>query len=181
MSTCSINRGLNTLPCLNSIAGIARVYLANWDDYDILTESNPSGHTITDLGDLSTVFKYEVKNDGNSFTETSTKDRNNGTTVFDQSVVAVMNKLTKEKQHQLQLMAWGLLLVFVEFANGDVVCVGLRNGAEATFESLVEGSLAGAFNTTITFTGQEREAAFFLTDGMIMALKELISEDTMDA
>ena len=51
--SCDINRGLDILACKNTVAGIKRVLLVNWADYDFVTESTASGHTLTDLGTLS--------------------------------------------------------------------------------------------------------------------------------
>jgi hypothetical protein len=180
--SCNINRGLDIIACKNTVAGIKRLYLANWsEDYDIQTVSNASGHTITDLSGLTTVYQYEVKNDGNSWSETVESSRDNGTTVFNQVVTAIMTKLTAEKQYQLKLMAWGRLLVFVEFQSGDVLCSGLENGAEATYVANVEGAMTGANAYTMTFTSMEREPAYFLDETSVSALKALVSEDNMDA
>lgn len=181
--SCNISKGLDILACKNTVAGIKRLYLANWGEYDMITESNVSGHTISDLGDLSgsTVFQYEVKNDGNSFSETVESSRDAGTTVFNQSTVAVMTKLTAEKQYQLKLMAWGRLLVFIEFQSGDVLVSGLENGAEATYVANVEGAMTGANAYTITFSAMERQPAYFLTPDAFVALKALVSNENMSA
>lgn len=179
--SCNINRGLDIIACKNTVAGIKRVYLANWADYDVVTESNASGHTVSDLGDLAEVFQYEVKNDGNSWSETVESSRDAGTTVFNQVATAVMTKITAEKQYQLKLMAWGRLLVFIEFQSGDVLVSGLENGAEATYVANVEGAMTGANAYTITFTSMEREPAYLLTADAITALQALVSTDNMSA
>lgn len=182
--SCNINRGLDIIACKNTVAGIKRLFLANWSDYDMVTVSNASGHTVTDLGDLSgstSVFQYEVKNDGNSWSETVESSRDAGTTVFNQVATAVMTKLTAEKQYQLKLMAWGRLLVFIEFQSGDVLVSGLENGAEATYVANVEGAMTGANAYTITFSAMERQPAYFLTPDAFVALKALVSNENMSA
>lgn len=181
--SCDINRGLNELACKNTVAGIKRVLLVNWADYDFVTESTASGHTLTDLGTLSgqTVYAYECKNDGNSWTENTESSRDNGTTVWNQSTVAVLTKLTAEKQYQLKMMAFTRLLVFVEFQSGDIILSGLENGCEATVAASVEGAMTGANRYTVTFTGMERNPAYFLDQATISALFALISPDNMSA
>lgn len=180
--SCDLSRGLSGLACKNSVAGIRAIYLANWDDYDIVTTSGTaSGHVITDLGDLDTVYKYEVKNDGNSFVETIESDRNTGTTVFNQVLTAVLTKISKQKSVQVKLMAWGRVIVFIEFNSGDFLTIGLENGCEVTGTTNVEGAMTGANNYTLTFTGMEREPAFFLDDASVTALKVLVSSDNIDA
>lgn len=180
--SCNITKGLDILACKNTVAGIRRLYLSNWDDYDFVL-GTASAQEITDLGTLGTasVFQYEVKNDGNSWAETSEGDRNTGTTVFNQVTTAVLTKLTAEKQYQLKLMSWGRLLVFVEFNSGDILVSGLENGCEATFASNVEGAMNGANAYTLTLTGMESESAYFLTDSAKTALKVLVSSDNMNA
>ena len=180
--SCDLNKGLSGLACKNSVAGIRSIYLANWDEYDMVTASGTaSGHVITDLGDLSVVFKYEVKNDGNSFVETIESDRNTGTTVFNQVLTAVLTKISKQKSVQVKLMAWGRVIVFIEFNSGDFLTIGLENGCEVTGTTNVEGAMTGANNYTLTFTGMEREPAFFLDDASVTALKALVSADNIDA
>lgn len=181
--SCDINRGLDILACKNTVAGIKRVLLVNWADYDFVTESVPSGHTLTDLGTLSgqTVYAYECKNDGNSWTENTESSRDNGTTVWNQTTVAVLTKLTAEKQYQLKLMAFGRLLVFVEFQSGDVILSGLENGCEATVAASVEGAMTGANRYTVTFNAMERNPAYFLDQATIANLFSLISPDNMSA
>jgi hypothetical protein len=181
--SCNINRGLDIIACKNTVAGIRRIYLANWDDYDFVTESVASGHSVTDLGTLSgdTIYEYEVKNDGNSWSETVESSRDAGTTVFNQVTTAIMTKLTAEKQYQLKLMAWGRLLVFIEFNSGDILLSGLENGCEATYVANVEGAMTGANAYTMTFTGMEREPAYFLTSNAVTQLLNNISSDNMSA
>ena len=182
MALCDINRGLSGLACKNAVAGIRAIYLANWDEYDMVTASGTaSGHVITDLGDLTEVYKYEVKNDGNSFVETIESDRNNGTTVFNQVLTAVLTKISKQKSVQIKLLAWGRVIAFIEFNSGDFLTIGLENGAEVTGTTNVEGAITGANNYTLTFTGMEREPAYFLDEATITALKALVSSDNIDA
>lgn len=180
--SCDINRGLSGLACKDAVAGIRSIYIANWSEYDIVTVSGTaSGHVITDLGDLAEVFKYEVKNDGNSFAETIESDRNTGVTVFNQVLTAILTKITKQKSVQVKLLAWGRVIVFIEFNSGDFLTIGLENGCEVTGSTNVEGSMQGNNNYTLTFTGMERVPAFFLDDASVIALKALVSTDVIDA
>jgi hypothetical protein len=187
MAGCDISKGLDILACKNTVAGIRRLYLANWDDYDIVTSSEAeSGHTVTDLGTLvgtgsTGVFQYEVKNDGNSYVETIESSRDNGTTVFNQVLTAVLTKLTAQKHFQVKMMAWGRIMVFIEFANNDILLMGIENGAEVTGTANVEGAMTGANNYQLTFTAMERQPSYFLTDDAVAQLKASVNPDNMDA
>jgi len=180
--SCNVTKGLDIIACKNTVAGIKRLYLANWDEYDFVL-GTASSQEITDLGTLGTasVYQYEVKNDGNSWSETSDGNRNTGTTVFNQVTTAILTKLTAEKQYQLKLMSWGRILVFIEFQSNDILVSGLENGAEVSFVSNVEGAMNGANAYTVTFTAMERESAYFLTNSAKSALKVLVSSDNMSA
>jgi hypothetical protein len=183
---CDITKGLDILACKNTVAGIRRLFLANWDDYGIQTISDDvSGHTVTDIGDLSTtgtpvVFQYEVKNDGNSYVETIESSRDNGTTVFNQVLTAVLTKLTAQKHFQVKMMAWGRIMVFIEFANGDILLMGIENGAEVTGTANVEGAMTGANNYQLTFTAMEREPSYFLSEDAVEQLKLAVSDQNLE-
>ena len=112
--SCDISRGKNVIECKNGVSGLKAIYLANYDDYGFVTVSNASGHTLTDLGALDTVYKYELKNSGNVFSQDGTSSRDNGTTLFTQNLTYILTKLTKTMEFQVKMMAWGRPQIFVE-------------------------------------------------------------------
>lgn len=176
MANCDINRGLNLLECKDAVGGIRRLYLTPFAEYDIETLSDAtSGHTATGLGTLDEVFQYEVKNSGNSFEEVGESSRDNGTTVYNTTVTAILTKLTKQKAFQLKLMNWGRVLAFIELNQGDILLVGLENGCEISSTSSVGGEMNGTNSSTISIVGMERAPSYFLTDSAIAALKLLVS------
>lgn len=165
--SCDITKGKIEFTCKNGISGIKAIYFTNYDDYSFVTESVSSGHTLTDLGTLSTVFKYELKNAGNTFDQNITSNRDNGTTFFEQVLNFILTRLSKEMEFQIKMMAWGRPQVFVELNSGQIFLMGKDRGCEITGKSGVGGTLDSLNGYTLTPTGMEKEPIFYLVDSEI--------------
>ena len=171
---CNLTKGY-TLPCKNEIGGFRAIYLANYGSYGFTTTSTDAGHQLTDIGTLASVFKYELKNSGNSFVETINSSRDAGTTSFSQVMTAVVTGLNEDLDFQLKMMAFGRPIVFVETNGGKVIAMGITLGAELSGTSKnIEGALEGAVNATLTLTAVEPEPAFQLNASAITALKAIV-------
>lgn len=177
--SCDISRGKNVIECKNGISGLKAIYLANYDDYGYVTESNASGHTLSDLSGLTEVFKYELKNSGNVFSQEGTSSRDNGTTFFTQNLTFILTKLTKEMEFQVKMMAWGRPQIFVESNAGDIFLMGIGGGCEVSTVSAIGGTMDSLNGYTMTAVGMEREPIFYLTSGAVTALKALVSPDNI--
>jgi hypothetical protein len=177
--SCDITKGKIQLACKNVVGGIKAIYLANYADYNFTTVSNASGHTLTDLQDLTTVYKFELKNAGNTFEQTITSNRDNGTTSFDQVLNFVLTKLSKEMEFQMKMMVWGRPQIFVEFNTGQVILMGKDHGCEITGKNGVGGTLDSTNNYTLTATAKESDPVFYVTDSEITALKAMVSSSNI--
>lgn len=173
--SCDISRGKNVIECKNGVSGLKAIYLANYDDYGYVTESNVSGHTLSDLSGLTEVFKYELKNSGNVFSQDGTSSRDNGTTFFTQNLTFILTKLTKEMEFQVKMMAWARPQIFVESNAGDIFLMGIEHGCEVSTNSAIGGTMDSLNGYTMTAVGMEKEPIFYLTSGAITALKALVS------
>ena len=167
---CDLAKG-RKLPCKDQKGGIKNLYFANYDAYGIVVAND----VVTGLGTLADVFKWELKGTANTFTQTFTPSRDNGTTFFSQVVAGTLPQLTPEAQNELTLMAYGRPIVFVEDYNGNITVVGLENGAEMTGGTVVTGGASGDLTGfTIEMTGEERRGAPFLNSAMKTALYALV-------
>ena len=139
-------------PCKDVVGGIRQIHFVNYGDLGTVTVADDQ---ITDASGSFTYYTYDVK--GNSSLETNiTSSIDNGTTYFEQVVNLTFPKLTKEDNKELKLMAYGRPHVFVETYNGDVMCVGLENGADVTAGTAVTGAAMGDLNGyTLTLTANE--------------------------
>jgi hypothetical protein len=177
--SCDISRGKNLLSCKNAVSGLKAIYMANFDDYDFVTESTPSGHTMTDLGTLSEVFKFELKNSANTFQQDITSSRDNGTTFFNQVLNFTITKLSKEMEFQVKMMSWSRPIIFVETNGGLFFAMGVEHGCEIAGNSQVQGTMDSLNGYVLTATGMEPAPIFYLDDATITALLALVSSDNI--
>lgn len=178
---CDISKGIGSLPCKNNVAGLRNLYIANYEDYDFeLTGDDDLGMIIDDLPSaLTEVFKYPLKNTGNTFTEESESSRDNGTTVWNQTLEFIINNPDAAKQFQIKNLVWGRPLIFVEDNSGDIFLMGMENGTEVQVSTVIEGEMSGAKNYQLEAVGQEREPIAYLSEDAVTALKVMVSEDNI--
>lgn len=177
---CDITKGKNILQCKDAVSGLKAIYIANYDDYGFTTTSTDAGHLLTDLGSLSEVFKFELKNSGNTFNQDITSSRDNGTTFFTQTLNFVLTKLSSEMEFQIKMLAWGRPQIFVEANSGDFFLVGEKHGCEVSGKSEVQGTMDSLNGYTLTATAMEKDPIWYLTGSASTALQALVSTDNID-
>jgi hypothetical protein len=139
-------------PCSDAVGGIRKLHFV---DFGSLGDVTLTDDEITDLAGTFDYYTYDVK--GNSSLETTVnKSVENGTTFFDQKLNVTLHKLTKEDNKELKVLIYGRPHVFVEDYKGNVMCVGLENGADVTGGTAVTGAAMGDLNGyTLELTGSE--------------------------
>ena len=158
MAYCPITAGRLLNNCKNQRGGIKNLYFANYDSYGFVT----TGQTISDLGTLDEVFKYEVKATTNALTETGTSSEDNGTYLVAQSLAVTLPKLAADLQAQVQLICQGRPFVFVEDYNGNIMLLGATNGTMSNCTK-VSGAAGGDLSGfTLTITAEEGSLSPFL-------------------
>ena len=174
MGGCDISKGKNQ-PCKNAVSGIKAMYMANFNEYGFTTSSTTAGHILSDLGTLTEVFKFELKNSGNTFQQDINSSRENGTTFFNQVLNFTLTKLSEEMEFQVKMMAWGRPQIFIELNSGQVLLLGMEHGCEISGNGQVQGTMDSLNGYQLTATGMEKEPAFYLDTTSIAALKVLQS------
>jgi len=146
-------------PCKDAVGGIRKLYFVDFGDLGDVTVTDDE---ITDIAGVFTYYEYDVK--GNSdLTQNVNSSNENGTTYYEQVLNATFTKLTKEDNKELKLMAYGRPHVFVEDYKGNVMVVGLENGADVTEGTAVTGRAMGDLNGyTLGLTGNEITYANFV-------------------
>jgi hypothetical protein len=179
--SCDISRGKNLLSCKNAVSGLKAIYMANFDDYftDDDFVSNASGHTMVDLGTLTEVYKFELKNSANTFQQDITSSRDNGTTFFNQVLNFTLTKLSAEMEFQVKMMAWGRPIIFVETNGGIFFAMGVEHGCEIAGNSQVQGTMDSLNGYVLTATGMEPAPIYYLNDDTVTALLALVSSDNI--
>lgn len=176
---CDITKGIKGASCKNSVAGLKALYIANYDDYDFeVTESLDGGDVIDEFPiTLTEVFHFPLKNTGNDFQEESESSRDNGTTVWNQTLNFIINRPEAAKQFQIKNLVWGRPIIFVEDNSGEIFIMGREYGTEVNATTMIEGELAGARNYQMVAEAMEREPILYLSEDGKTALKALVSEE----
>ncbi len=175
MAYCPITAGRLLNNCKNQRGGVKNLYFANYDNYGFVT----TGQTISDLGTLTEVFKYEVKATTNALTETGTSSEDNGTYMVAQSLAVTLPKLAADLQAQVQLICQGRPFVFVEDYNGNIHLVGLTNGTMSNCTKVTGAAGGDLSGYTLTIAAEEGSLSPFLDNTTKTELLTLVSEDVV--
>jgi len=168
--SCDITSGIG-FECKNAVAGFKNAYVANFDDYDFTTVSDDTdGHLMTGLPDPFEVYKFPLKNTGNTYNEPSNSQRDAGTTAFNGTVNLVFPKIEAKKLFQIKQMVWGRPILFLETNGGDVIAIGITRGVEFNSTTNIEGALDGVNAFQLEGTTSEPEPAYFLDASAIESL-----------
>ena len=158
---CDLTKG-RKVPCKDVIGGLVRAWFVDFGDLGTVTES---ADQITDMSGTFTAFQYDLHG-VNSFEQSITSSRENGTTFFEQSISLQFPKLSKEDNAELKLMAFNRPHICIEDRNGNFMQFGLVHGCEVTGGSIVSGTAFGDLSGyTLTFTAQEAKPANFIQSG----------------
>lgn len=140
--------------CSVNLAGIKKVYLANFDDVDSVT-IDADTHTISAIS-MTTGAKfygYNFAKQTGSLTSTMTKNEQNGTRYYTNELALVFNKLEAQKHLEIEALGAGQLASIVEDNNGKAWYVGYDMYLSATANTAQTGTsvddLSG-YNTTLS-------------------------------
>jgi len=171
---CDLSKGRTTLPCKDDAGGIKAVYITNYGEYAFNGSSTAVGHIITTLPvtiTSSNTFKFELKNSANTFSQDSTSSRDNGTTIFTQTVNFTLPKLSSELEFQMKMLVFGRPQIFVERNNGDIILLGEKYGCEVTAKIEVGGTLDSKSGYSLVAVATEANPVWYLSGTASTALK----------
>jgi hypothetical protein len=152
------------LDCNRISGGIKFVYFAVYDQVFSVTRASGEISDIEMTVGASTgeLYRYTMPLGVSSLTDTIVGSRENGTVYYTPSVNIMLNKLTKEDQNQIKLLAQSRVMIFAQLnqqlTNGHDVIVGLgtTNGMELNAGTMDSGAAWGDRNGyTLTFDGME--------------------------
>ena len=177
MANCDITKGRLGLECKNAVSGFKRIVLANYlsDSGFTYASDVAEAQEMTSIGNIAEVFEYETKNTGNSFAQTVTSNRDNGTTIWTQVMTFILTKIDKEIEFQLKMAAWGRPFVFVQLMTNEWIILGSENGCEFSGQSGVAGAMDGLNGYTVTATAIERNPIYFLSSTAVTELEALLN------
>jgi hypothetical protein len=162
-------------PCKDSVGGLRAVYLINWGDMTGVTYNVTNTDVIDAVTGTPNAYKYELKGT-NSFDQTITSSRENGTTFFEQNLKLSLKKLTATMHKEIKLLAYGRPQVVVETNNGELFLCGLEHGMELTSGTIASGTAMGdASGYTLELKGMEKAPANFIGTSLATAGFTIVS------
>lgn len=161
---CDISAG-RIEPCKTSNGGLKAVYIINYGDFqpqDVIYDLVDTD-SIEEISTTPTAYKYDLKGTS-SFEQTITSSRENGTTVFGQTLTLNLKKLSAKDNKQIKLLSYGRPQVIVQDNNGNYFMCGLIHGMEVSGTISSGAALGDLSGYSIVFQGEEPVPAnFFAT------------------
>lgn len=164
--SCDISQG-RLEACKDAVSGIDAIYIINYGinyptDVTFNTVNPEFSDVITDIQGITTLYKFELKG-ANSFEQTIQSSRDNGTTFFEQVVVAQLKRQDMATHKTIKLLAYGRPHIVIRDRNLNFFLAGLERGCDVTAGTFSTGSALGDFSGyNLTFTGMENIPAPFL-------------------
>ena len=142
--------------CKEFVGGIKAVYFI---PYGVLGEitygTTDASDRITTIAGTLSLYKYELKG-ANSFEQTITSSRENGTTFAEQTLTFTIKGLDATTTKQVKLLAWGRPHVVIKTNANNFFIAGLEHGMDVTTGLIANGTAMGDLNGyTFTLVGQE--------------------------
>jgi len=166
--SCDITNG-RIEQCKDSVSGLKAIYFINYDDVNsdptYVTYNTTDGDVIDSWEPLAalTMYKYELKSTANSFTTSINSSRDNGTTFFEQTLVANLKRQDFATHKNVKLLAYGRPRIVVRTMTDQFFLMGLDQGADVSAGEISTGAALGDFNGySLTFTAQEELPANFI-------------------
>jgi len=151
--------------CKEAIGGIKAIYLGDYSTFANTATIDGTSNLVTALN-TGSVYEFELPKHTGSFTEEATISIENGTVYYTQTIVASFHGMTAARSLQLQNIAKGRNVLFVQDNNDNIWMCGYKDGVEVTAFTTTTGTTKGDLvGYTVTFTGEEKDKAYLLDQG----------------
>lgn len=158
---CATTAGFQ-ISCKEGIGGIKAIYLGAYSTFANTATIDGTTNMVTALA-TGSVYEFELPKHTGSFTEEGTISIENGTVFYTQTIVANFHGMSAARSLQLQNIAKGRNVLFVQDNNNNIWMCGYKDGVEVTAFTTQSGTAKGDLNGyTITFTGEEKDKAYLL-------------------
>lgn len=152
-------------PCKSSNGGIVAAYFITSgliDPADVVYSSAPDTDVIDSITGTINAVKYDLRGT-NTFEQTVTSSRENGTTFVEQKLSLMLKQLTVKDHKELKLLCYGRPQVVIQDNNGNLFLLGLQHGLDVTTMGISSGTALGDFSGyKIELVGMEPIPANFL-------------------
>lgn len=150
--------------CKEFVGGIKSIYFINYGTLGAITYDSTVDEedAIATIAGVNTLYKYDLKG-ANSFEQTLTSSRENGTTFVEQTLTFTIKGQDVITTKQMKLLAWGRPHVVIRTNANNFFIAGLEHGMEVTTGVISNGTNMGDLNGyTMTLVGAEAIPANFL-------------------
>ena len=163
-------------PCKDSLGGLRNVYFINEGitaNY-MYRESSPGVYIVdTDFSEsidyvnfVQYLYKFELKSNENVYDQEIVSSRENGTTVFRQTLTIKLKKQDIATHNAVKTLAYAKPRILVENNEGQFFLVGLLRGCDLTAGSINNGAALGDFSGySLTFQAEELLPSQFVASG----------------
>lgn len=147
--------------CKEAIGGIKAIYLGAYGTF--ANSATLTGNEVTALA-TGSVYEFQLPKHTGSFTEEAAISIENGTVYYTQTIVASFHGMSQQRALQLQNIAKGRNVLWVLDNNDNLWMCGYKDGVEVTAFTTASGTAKGDMSGyTVTFTGEEKDKAYYLT------------------
>ena len=153
--SCDITSG-RIEQCKDSVSGLKSMYLINYDKLNsdaVVYNTGVTGHEDEidtwqpiDTTTALTLYKFELKSTTNSFTTAINSSRDNGTTFFEQTLVAALKRQDVVTHKNVKLLAYGRPRIIVRTMTDQFFLMGLDQGADVSAGEISSGAALGDFS-----------------------------------
>lgn len=164
---CSVDSGRLDFSCKTSKGGLKALYILSAYNADLKDQITLTSGEITAVSPAQDVFKFELVDDANTFTESNEVSRANGTSIFTPAGTFVLKKQDLASQEALTNLSNMRAQVVIEDHNGTFRLVGLENGVDFTVGTQTGGAWSDLNGYNLAFTGQEPALATYIDPSII--------------
>ena len=164
---CAIDNGRKDFSCKTSKGGLKNLYILKEYNADIKDDSTIAAGSMSASSSLNDVYKFELQDDGNTFSESNEVSRTAGTSVFTPTGAFVLRRQDAATQDLLENLSKMRAQVIIESHNGDFRLVGLENGVDFSIATTSGGAWSDMNGYNVTFTGAESSMAVYVASSLI--------------
>jgi hypothetical protein len=158
------------LDCSDSVGGIKNIYICAWGDVATYTAASGTVTTLA-LNTGKTLYKYELEKETGEFTETESRNLQNGTTYYEPVVKFTVRRLQASLRNELNQMAKLRLVAVILDRNGNYWIAGLANGLEKMNSKAQTGKAFGDYNGyDIELHGKEEQPMYSVSPTVLSSL-----------
>lgn len=155
---CNLTVGFG-LGCNDTIGGVKALYFADWADVTAGVDYDNATGQVEVLPTM-TIYKYVPHRNTGNWVEETTANLDTGSVFWTSTISASLKELSQTKQVELQNMAYGRWVVFVEDANQNIWMVGAQEGVLVSGGNGSTGAAKGDLNGyTLTLSAEDRYRA----------------------